>query len=858
MCDIKMPSGNLEGKYNKLKVTLKPEFYVWLNDSANFPTSIDRPVGYRIFRADRTLADRTIVTQGMINPMVANKRWGDKAQVLNHRTSIANDQLVSKMPSITRMFNTMYPFAGCKDYHDTSWANMSDSTVSQMGNSNQRETHSSGESSEWRAQTFQFNKLMQMFSPEAMFRDVQTNGSLKLNIVGLAQQSRTANWVKERNRYTGDTNLDIKFVSGITSATPGWGSENYAGGPGSALDHSFFGPSDNDQRPTTTQVYRDFSGTFHPVINEIRYDLYGAPEITERGADFKTYNNDNSLRYSNHLLTLLQDDWNHYAGNDNSIQMIGSAAEGPKCITLVEGPNDPLFDLNQRKSIEQIFNATGIVEKMGILVAELTKHENEVYLGKIYGGNTYEAKSISSYIAIGTYTDIDANTMYSLSPGDTYVHDFKFTKLSKPDTEIQSEQFTQVTEIVKYRVESSIDLKNRNDISKNDWDDRYQPKYDEYQKYNTVYSQQPTLVQETDPGFKFKKIQEFDTRIMASKPKIPGENIDNWTDFLENEVQDLDGKHGPINAVINSNDEIYTFQDNGVAHISINPRVQTSGSDGVAVQLGTGNVLHDYQYITTKSGCINKWGVVATQNGFYYVDLLNKAIVSYQGGIKGISDTEGFHQFFVNNLDYSELSKDNAVLNSGISVGYNSVNNDVYFTFLQSNTKMTICYNEATGSFTSFYDYNPAWYINKGARMITTNPNSTEIWEHFRGKKNHFYGQHYPSSITFNVAPAGDRDCVFNNASYKMEMTSPANDDLPNITLTQVRLWNDYQDSGEVDLVLRKNIIRKFRHWKMSFPRNKGTMDRIRNPWSFIEFKMNNFDGNKMVLHDMTIFYTEY
>lgn len=860
LCDIKMPSGNLEDKYNKLKVTLKPEFYVWLNTASNFPTPGDKPVGYRIFRANRDLSDRTIVTQGMINPMIANKRWDKKETSLSARRDAANDISTSKMPSVTRMFETLSPFVGCKDYHELSWSSMTDSSFSQLGRGTDREVLKASSSKDWRAQSFQFNKLMQMFSPEAMFRDVQTNSSLKLRVVGLAEQNVSRNWTKETNKSNDSTNLDIKFNNGITTATPGWSAETYAGSANEAHDKSYFGPTNNDGRSMVSQMYRDFSGTFHPTVNNVSVDVYGSPESTEIGADFKTYNGDSSMRYSNHLLTFLQDDFNKSddVNNDAEIQIIGASSNGPKCITFAEGSDDPTSDINLRKSIDEIYNLTGISERKGILVAEFVKHENEVYLGNIYGGNTYESKSINSYIGIGKYTKIDIDSVLIKSPGDTYVQFFNFTKLSKTDNENTSEQFSQVTEIVNYKVESSIDLKNRNDISIDDWDNRFQPKYEEFQQYNTVYSQQPTLVQETDPGFKFKKIQEYDTRIMSSKAKIPGENIDNWTDFLENEVQDLDGKHGPINAVINSNDEIYTFQDNGVAHISINPRVQTSGSDGVAVQLGTGGILHDYQYITTKSGCINKWGVVATQNGFYYIDLLNKAIVSYQGGIKGISDTEGFHQFFVNTLSYADLSKDNAVLNTGVSVGYNSVNNDVYFTFLQETNKMTICFNEGTGSFTSFYDYSPAWYINKGSKMITTNPNTTQVWEHFKGTRNSFYGVQYPSSITFNASPPGDRDCVFNNASYKMEMTSPLDEDLVNKTLTQVRLWNDYQDSGEVDLVLRKNIIRKFRHWKMSFPRNKGTRDRIRNPWTYVQFKLNNPDGNKMILHDMSIHYTEY
>jgi hypothetical protein len=522
----------------------------------------------------------------------------------------------------------------------------------------------------------------------------------------------------------------------------------------------------------------------------------------------------------------------------------------------MEGATD--LDINARTSIEAMHVDSGIAEHHGCLIAEFAKAEEVIYIGSLYGGFTYEAKSVSSYIGIGDYTDIQTTEVLIESPGDVYVGNFTFTKFARPDAESTSDQYNTYSEIVSVRLESTVDMKNRNDLSIGEWDNNFLPLYDSYQKYNTVYTQQPSLVKNSETGFKSKKIQEFDTRIMASKEKIPGENVDSWTDFLINESMDLDGQYGPINAVINAKDEIYTFQDSGVAHITINPRVQTTGADGVAIELGTGGILHDYQYVTTKSGCLNKWGVVSTENGFYYADILNRSIVQFNGKIVGISDVEGFHHEFNNSMIYNDLVLDNPVNSYGISTGYNSVNNDVYFSFNQSAGSFTISYNEATGSFTSYYDYIPAWYINKGARMITTNSTNTQLWEHFQGTKNSFYGTSYPSTIEFNVAPKGSKDIVFNNASYKMEMRSPLDVDLPLVGLTKVRIYNEYQDSGEVGLTLRDNMFRKFRHWKVNLPRNSGSRDRIRSPWSFIEFTFDNTDGNNMVLHDMTIYYTEH
>jgi hypothetical protein len=91
-----------------------------------------------------------------------------------------------------------------------------------------------------------------------------------------------------------------------------------------------------------------------------------------------------------------------------------------------------------------------------------------------------------------------------------------------------------------------------------------------------------------------------------------------------------------------------------------------------------------------------------------------------------------------------------------------------------------------------------------------------------------------------------------------MEMTNSGGTDLPTTGLTKVRVYNDYQDSGEVTLTLRDNVFKKFRSWKVNLPRNAESRDRIRNPWTFVEFTFDNNSGNSMVLHDMTIHYTEY
>ena len=853
--DVKAPEGNLQGNYNQLRVTFTNEFNTWLSDSSNFASEDDVPVGYKILRADRTLTDQTIYAQGFINPMVANFVTRNRKTTLQDRKAAVNSATSDILPSMTRMFSSFPPFIKCIDYYDI--AAISENNP-QADHNHYTEGFKTASGKDFRAQTFQHNRLMQFFSPDVLFRDNQIDSSFKLRIVGLIEQSYSANWSTETNPITSEHGVEAKFLDGINSVTPGVIPQEIISKPTYLMDLGFFGPSGGEHTHATHQVYREFNGDFHINNGVEEYDIYGSPELTQEGADFTAYNNNYKLRYANNLKSMLMDDWRKSKDADDvEVQIRGCNTLGAKCITFAEGPDNLDFEIESRRSIEDIYDATNISASKGVLLTEFVKSSDTLYVGSIYGGMSYESKRNASYIEIGSYNDINTNGVLIESPGDTFVNMFTFTKMVKTDTENTSREWNTVSEIVSIKVETTVDLKNRNDLSLGQWDNRWQPKYEEYQEYNKVYSQQPTLIKSIDTGTKFKKIQEFDGRIMSSKEKLPGEFIDSWTDFLENEKMDLDGKYGPINAVVNLKDEIFCLQDTGVAHISINPRAQVQAKDGLSLELGIGGILHDYDYKSTTTGCINKWGVVTTESAFYFIDVINSGIMTFDGnGVGRLSDLKGFHHEFLNRMDYVQLSKDNSVLSTGLSMGYNSVTADVYFSFHQSEDPFTIRFNEKTGEFISYVDYIPSWYINKGKIMISTNEDNTQLWEHFKGKPNHFYGIQYPSSVTLHVAPKGN-EIILNSASFKMELTDSTGAEVLNKGLTAVRVYNEYQDSGLVDLVIRNNMFKKFRNWKINFPRDKGTRERVRSAWGFAEFEFNNPDGNKLILHDITMFYTQ-
>ena len=896
--DLQAPEGNLNGLFASLKLTMNSDFYVWLNDSSNFDSEDDKPIGYKLLRADRGLADQTIFAQGIINPMVANKVDADPHYTYTKRKNSCISPNSTKIPSQIRKFKVEYPVLGAQNYHLLNWS-FQDADVGRnrttrewnsetdefedvvvfagpshwavSGTQQRKETWKTGISGHRIAENMQFNHLMQFFSPDVLFKDgIAIDSSYQLKVLGLIKETETHNWSSETPPTAERLDHSAQYEGGLVASTgiP----RNVIGTHAFLNDYGFFGPTNDSDNIATQQTYRQFNGDLYPATTsdfQNTYNVYGNPEITDEGANFRNYNNDPRLRYSNNLKTMIQDNFDGDDANDGAdVQLLGINSNGSRCITFALGQPDKSFPLEDRPAIEDLYNAAGIdplADGDGILLTEFAKPDYIKYVGSIYGGMSYEDKRNSEYIEIGNYTEINESIVVT-SPGDTYVNNFTFTKIAKDDFLETQQTYNRMTEIVEFRVETTVDIKNRNDLSNIEWNSRQEPKHSEYTNYNEVYSQQPILTKTSDVGFKFKRVQEFDTRIISTKVKTPGEFIDSWTDILENETLDLDGQYGPINAVMTLKDEIFCLQDTAVAHLAVNPRVQVAAGDGVGLELGTGGILHDYKYLTTTIGCLNKFGAISTENTFYFVDIINKGIMAFDGqAVSRFSDLKGFHHTFVNELSYDSLVQDNPVLGNGISLGYNPSSADVYFTFKQnifSSIKspirnFTIAFNEKIGEFTSYYDYTPAWYLNKGNTLMSTGLSHRSIWEHGVGVSNNFYGTSHPSTLTLHIAPPGN-EIILNSASYKMETTNTYGKDLPTTGLTKVQVSNDYQDSGDVSLRLRQNMFKKFRNWKITLPREKNKRERLRSAWGFVKFTFDNPEGNNMVLHNISIFYTQH
>lgn len=840
IADYKTPSGNLEGKYNTLKIEInQTTFNNYINGLNLKPNEI--PVGYKIVRAERDIRDRTILCQGtltgmMIQTTTDSNNPGRWKQEINRRNQSSQEV---KLPiPLTRGFimpsteKSVFPTSNLK-------------MMNEGREPNYDEIYRDIETNYKTQQSWQYTRMSQLHSPEILFNNGLAFGNgLNLTVRGVLNHTES-NYIYQQVNINNQSIVHNDPYNNINNLLPNRK-------PGT---FGVFGPmysdGDNDVMDflSYNRQYKSFSSG-----NNIVRPIYQTPEITERGQGVKSYGGNSDFNYTNSLSTLITDAQSARRSSKDEDALRGVNSFGERCVTIVLG-NDNV-DERDRITLEELANLQGSLSN-GLLLAEITRDKSYIYNGGIYGGMSYEDKARTTYTEIGKYTDINTTSINIESPGDTYVQIFKFGRILKTDTEIFSHTQMQHSEIVEHPVETTVNLLNRNDSSLLGWNNKFQPRYDEYHKYNRVYSQTSNLIVRQTDLTSLKPVSNFDTRIISSKLKTPGELIDSWTDFLENETLDLDGKYGAINALVNSRDEIYALQDKSISRLSINPRVQTQGSDGISLELGKGAVLYDYNYLTTESGTINKWSVFPSPEGFYYLDAMNKNFGKVQGGVYNLSDDNGFNAYFKNNINFDLIKKDNPLINKGVIGIYDVVNRQALLTVLQDDDNFTMSFNEKLKSFESFYDFTPSLYINRGTKLLSVDPLNRDLYTHREGNYNQFYGQYYPSYILLQVNPESDLDCIFNNIEFKSEAYINGVDQ-PNSTINFLQAYNEYQDTGRVPLIVGrdKNLRRKFRKWSAIIARNKDTRDRIRNPWIFLKLELNKTDNTQLILHDILINYT--
>lgn len=500
----------------------------------------------------------------------------------------------------------------------------------------------------------------------------------------------------------------------------------------------------------------------------------------------------------------------------------------------------------------------------------------------IFGGTSDEALQAATWIPCGPPVSFDADTTsveVNFKWGDTYFQRYECLK-TYPFTH---EDKNQVVEIASFMVETRVNIDGRYDRNRGQISNLNMTPQN-FNLINPVYSQM-------DNFFSYKMVDEdnyknttFPNTVTWTKTKQSGADVDLWTNITLANTLEMDGNKGGINKLVRFNNQLLSFQDSGISQILYNENTQISTTEGVPIEIANSQKVQGKRYYSDTVGCSNKWSVVQTPAGIYFMDSNEKSIYLFNGQLNNLSTNGGFNSWAKQNIPSANVEWTPTSFSSFVAY-YDKLNQDVLFI----NSSTALAYSEKFNCFTSFYDYgNVPFFVSLDDREIWV---KGQLWEHQTGDYCNFFGTAKPFSMTLVANQEPQIDKMFTNLEFRAcvegDGTASGNSFTPWLPFDTLEVWDEYQH-GVLSLSYKNghgrfthgtkdnssHLARKFRMWSCDIPRDNAPvnasteaamgikrikarpLDRIRNPWAYIKLTKNaSSDLSKREIHDIMATY---
>ena len=534
-----------------------------------------------------------------------------------------------------------------------------------------------------------------------------------------------------------------------------------------------------------------------------------------------------------------------------------------------------------------------------------------------FGGKTDSALKFNNWltggdsISLPKESDTDKTVTLYWTEGDTYYQRYDCLK-TYPFTR---EDPNQIVEILSFMCETHTNIDGRYDKNRGQTDNtNVSPQ--NFNLLNPVYSQQDNFFTSRKADTEDYTELTYPNQITFTKTKESGAAVDLWTNITLASNLELDGDKGKISKLNRLNDKILCFQDSGIAQVLYNENVQVSTEAGVPIEIANSGKVQGKRYLSDTVGCSNKWSVVNTPAGIYFMDSNEKSIYRIGGeGLQNISQQGGFNTWCkqhipASKLNWSPLFPTNSNGQSSFVSYYDRQNQDVLFI----NSKTALAYSEKFGVFTSFYDYGSSPYLcGLDDTSLWVRGDGT-IWKHQAGEDYcNFFDENKPYGMTLVGNPEPQIDKIFTNLEFRACVDGDgqlgSNEKFTfSLPFDSFETWDEYQHgytvlsnkSGHSAMVHGGDdsaLKRKFRIWRCDIPRDnyeflsypeqeegetaehyqnrvneykewlqsehdkgifrtgKHPMDRMRNPWLYLKLSKD-FDTSKRTeIHDVMLTY---
>lgn len=502
-----------------------------------------------------------------------------------------------------------------------------------------------------------------------------------------------------------------------------------------------------------------------------------------------------------------------------------------------------------------------------LYLAELYR---EISPETLFGGRGEDALENNKWIVAGDSVKIEPSQPIKIlyTQGDTYYQRYDCLKTYP----YGKDDLNNIVEIVSFMCETRINIDGRYDKNRGQSNNTSMTPLN-FNLLNPNYSQKNNFFTYNFVDSEQTSSKNFRNSVVWSKTKTFGEEIDSWTNLTLLSSLDFDGDKGEIEAIRKLSNELYCFQPLGISRILYNSRAQMATIDGGAgtlpVELTNTGKVDGKVYITKGVGSSNKWSIITTPSGMYFIDdLTNSLQLLSPNGISDLSDKLAFREWVSSvssTAGWNPESFDNVVS------FYDSTNSDVYFITKDSGT--TVSYSELLGQFTSFFDYQltPLMFPLNGKFFSLKDHN---LWEQNAGEYNSFFGRKRPYSIEVICNMDEPVDKIFNTVEWRATIKENGLDSTKTFSNIRVTTDGEYQDTGDVSIsnnvnsprggMLRDGDVslrRKFRMWRIPVPRDNSPQgkgrDRMRGPWAKIRLSQDEPEDEKMELHDIIVHFFE-
>lgn len=501
----------------------------------------------------------------------------------------------------------------------------------------------------------------------------------------------------------------------------------------------------------------------------------------------------------------------------------------------------------------------------------------------LFGGASDEALQAATWIPCGPSVAFDENTKQCILEfkwGDTYFQRYECLKTYP----FSSEDKNQVVEIASFMMETRVNIDGRYDKNRGQVSNlNVTPQ--NFNLINPVYSQM-------DNFFSYKIMDEdsykntvFPNTVTWTKTKQNGADVDLWTNITLANTLEMDGNKGKVNKLIRLNNQLLSFQDSGISQILYNENTQISTTEGVPIEIANSQKVQGKRYYSDTVGCSNKWSMVQTPSGIYFMDSNEKSIYLFNGQLNNLSTVGGFNAWAKQNIPSAEVEWTANMFDSFVAY-YDKLNQDVLFI----NGEIALAYSEKFNCFTSFYDYGGTpFFVNLDDIGIWIK--SFNLWQHQAGEYCNFFDENKSYSMTLVANQEPQIDKIFTNLEFRACVEGEGVYDentgkfKPALPFDTVEAWNEYQH-GMLSLSDRdghdrfthgnsdrnSSLNRKFRMWRCDIPRDNAEinntteslmgikrfkarpLDRIRNPWAYIKL-IKNVATSKVEVHDIMVTY---